>query len=105
MRRCDRRCPPERIQVVGSLLAMRYLYDPVGNIRMITDTGNCGQVQSFTHDALDRLLSTGTTAAGSGHHSQTCGYNASGNITYTQQWVAEIRLAAVGMPQSENPGA
>jgi acetoacetate decarboxylase len=42
-------------------------------------------VQSFNYDALDRLISAGTNAAGNGQYSESYQYNAIGNITYTSK--------------------
>jgi len=70
----------KRIQA-GSLLDLSYRYDAVGNVKAITDTTNSGQVQTFGYDALDRLLSAGTTSVGNGRYSESYGYNAIGNIT------------------------
>jgi YD repeat-containing protein len=53
----------------GTLLQnLAYAYDPVGNVKAITDTVNSGQVITFTYDALDRLVSAKTTAAGTGQY-------------------------------------
>ncbi len=70
----------KRLQA-GSLLDLNYRYDAVGNVKAITDTTNSGQVQTFGYDALDRLLSAGTTSVGNGRYNESYGYNAIGNIT------------------------
>ena len=82
----------ERIQVGGSLLDMRYAYDPVGNVRTITDTSNSGQVLTFTYDALDRLTRGYTSGGGLGTYDQSFSYNAIGNLTSmagTSQWYSD----------------
>jgi len=66
----------------GSLLNLGFTYDGVGNILSITDRLNSGQVQTFSYDALNRLISASTTAAGHGQYSQTYAYNATtGNLS------------------------
>jgi RHS repeat-associated protein len=68
------------LQVSGGLLDLAYMYDKVGNIRTLTDASNAGQVQTFTYDARDRLLTAQTTAAGQGQYYETYGYDLMGNI-------------------------
>src|SRR6185436_6142857 len=73
-----------RIQTVKSgntLLNLQYGYDKVGNVTTITDTTNANQIQSFTYDALDRLLTGSTTVTGTGQYNESYAYNAIGNIT------------------------
>ena len=70
----------QSLQVSGNLLDLAYTYDDVGNLRTITDAGNAGQVQTFTYDARDRLLTAHTTAAGQGQYHETYGYDLMGNI-------------------------
>ena len=70
----------QSLQVSGNLLDLAYTYDDVGNLRTITDAGNAGQVQTFTYDARDRLLTAHTTAAGQGQCHETYGYDLMGNI-------------------------
>jgi YD repeat-containing protein len=41
-------------------LKMQYQYDPVGNVKTITDVTNSGQVLAFTYDMLDRLTTAAT---------------------------------------------
>jgi YD repeat-containing protein len=69
--------------VNGALQNLAYGYDNVGNVMAITDTVNSNQVQSFTYDALDRLLTAGTNAVGNGQYTESYAYNVIGNITYT----------------------
>ncbi|HNT78387.1 MAG TPA: RHS repeat-associated core domain-containing protein [Anaerolineae bacterium] len=70
----------QRLQVSGNLLDLAYTYDKVGNIRTLTDASNTGQVQTFTYDARDRLLTAQTTAVGQGQYHETYGYDLMGNI-------------------------
>jgi RHS repeat-associated protein len=70
----------QRLQVSGGMLDLTYMYDKVGNIRTLTDASNTGQVQTFTYDARDRLLTAQTTAVGQGQYAETYGYDLMGNI-------------------------
>jgi len=70
----------QHLQVSGNLLDLAYTYDKVGNIRTLTDASNTGQVQTFTYDARDRLLTAQTTAVGQGQYAETYGYDLMGNI-------------------------
>jgi YD repeat-containing protein len=82
----------ERIQVGSTLLDMRYTYDPVGNVRTITDTSNSGQGITFTYDALDRLTRGYTSCGGQGAYDQSFSYNATGNLTSlagASQWYSD----------------
>lgn len=73
---------------VSDLQDVSYRYDAVGNVAAITDILNSGQVQSFSYDALDRLLSASTSNAGQGQYSRTWTCSTIGNLlsdgrTYT----------------------
>jgi RHS repeat-associated protein len=70
----------QHLQVSGDLLDLGYTYDDVGNIRTLTDVSNAGQVQTFTYDARDRLLTAQTDAVGQGQYTETYGYDWMGNI-------------------------
>jgi RHS repeat-associated protein len=66
----------------GSLQNFTYQYDPVGNITSIADSVN-SQTQTFTYDALDRLVTAGATGASQqgGYATETYTYNATtGNL-------------------------
>ena len=67
----------------GALQNLAYAYDPVGNVKYITDTVNTNQRQTFTYDHLDRLLTAATNAAGTGQYNHAYAYNPIGNITST----------------------
>jgi RHS repeat-associated protein len=60
---------------------LTYSYDGNGNVTSLTDARNSGQVQSFGYDWLERLVSAGTNAAGTGQYNHTYAYNAIGNLT------------------------
>jgi len=64
---------------------LEYTYDAVGNVQSIKDYKVPGgtQTQSFTYDALDRLLSATVTGGntGQGQYSEVYTYNAIGNLT------------------------
>ncbi len=70
----------QQIQV-GALMDLRYLYDQVGNVTAMTDMTNSNQDASFRYDALDRLTSAGTNAAGNGQYNETYAYDPIGNLT------------------------
>ncbi len=55
---------------------LNYTYDSVGNIITITDAVNTG-TQSFTYDALNRML----TSTGASYGTKTYAYDQIGNIT------------------------
>ena len=63
------------------LQKLAYTYDLAGNVQILTDATNSGQVQSFGYDWLDRLTSAATNAAGVGQYSHTYAYSAIGNLT------------------------
>jgi len=67
----------------GSLQNFSYQYDSVGNINSIADSVN-SQTQTFTYDALDRLITAGATgdASQGGYATETYGYDATtGNLS------------------------
>jgi RHS repeat-associated protein len=67
----------------GSLQNFTYQYDPVGNILSIADSVN-SQTQTFTYDALDRLVTAGATGTSQqgGYATETYGYDsATGNLS------------------------
>jgi YD repeat-containing protein len=66
-----------------SLQYMSYTYDAVGNVLTIKDYKAGGtQTQSFSYDALDRLLTAVASGGSGGTYSQkSYSYNAIGNIT------------------------
>src|SRR5262245_50417006 len=73
-----------RIQTLKSgntLLNLQYGYDSVGNVKTLTDTVNANQIQSFSYDALDRLLSASTNAVGNGQYNGSYAYDPIGNLT------------------------
>ncbi|MBL7197061.1 MAG: RHS repeat-associated core domain-containing protein, partial [Candidatus Omnitrophica bacterium] len=55
---------------------LSYIFDPVGNVKQITDVVN-SNTQSFSYDDLNRL----TSAIGPHYGTQTYKYNAIGNMT------------------------
>jgi len=66
-----------------SLQNFTYQYDPVGNINSIADSVN-SQTQTFTYDALDRLITAGATGATEqgGYATETYGYDSTtGNLS------------------------
>jgi len=65
----------ERINTSNSLQDLNYTFDSVGNILSIKDDV-ASETQSFTYDALDRIL----TASVSGGYSRKYDYNSIGNI-------------------------
>jgi len=79
----------QSLQVSSGLLDLGYTYDDVGNIAQITDASNAGQVQTFTYDARDRLLTAHPNAVGPQYH-ETYGYNWLGNIITRTVSGAEI---------------
>ncbi|MGI6377326.1 MAG: hypothetical protein ACOX3S_15240 [Anaerolineae bacterium] len=68
-------------ETASTLQELAYDYDDVGNVLEITDTVNSGQVQTFTYDDLNRLLTAETDATGTGQYDHTYAYNAIGNLT------------------------
>ncbi|MBV6397148.1 MAG: hypothetical protein HFACDABA_02753 [Anaerolineales bacterium] len=74
-----------RLQTLStaSLQNFTYQYDAVGNINSISDSIN-SQTQTFTYDALDRLITAGATGDTSqgGYATETYGYDATtGNLS------------------------
>ncbi len=65
---------------VSNLLNLQYTYDPVGNVKTITDTTNSNQVQTFTYDALDRLVAASTNGVGQGQYQESYTYGPTGNL-------------------------
>ena len=66
----------------ASLLKLSFTYDGVGNIKSITDHLNSNQVQTFSYDAMNRLISARTNAVGQGQYNQTYAYDATtGNMS------------------------
>ncbi len=63
---------------------LTYTYDAVGNVVSIADAKVSGgtQTQSFSYDALDRLLSASASggSGGQGQYSESYSYNAIGNL-------------------------
>jgi RHS repeat-associated protein len=67
----------------GSLQNFTYQYDSVGNITSIADSVN-SQTQTFTYDALDRLVTAGATGSAQqgGYATETYAYDsATGNLS------------------------
>ena len=56
------------------------IHDDVGNVTQVVDASNAGQIQTFTYDARDRLLTAQTSAAGSGRYAETYQYDQMGNV-------------------------
>ena len=52
-----------------------YGYDYVGNITSLQENTNGEQVQTFTYDALNRLVTASTSANGNGQYSQSYSYD------------------------------
>ena len=74
------------------ILDLAYEYDAAGNIDVIDDVQNNSQRQSFAYDALDRLVSAGTTAAGNGRYTEVYTYTAVGNFVSkggVTQWYSD----------------
>ncbi len=67
--------------VSGQVLDMRHAYDDGGNLINLRDKVNSDQVQTFTYDHRDRLLTAGTNAVGAGQYNHFYVYNKLGNIT------------------------
>jgi len=69
--------------IPDALLELAYAYTNDGNIETITDGHNSGQVQTFTYDALERLISARTNTLGTGQYAQeTYAYDATtGNLS------------------------
>jgi RHS repeat-associated protein len=64
-----------------STLYLQYGYDRVGNVMVITDHNNSGQLQLFSYDALDRLTSAAAIGGLDGYYTRTYLYDAIGNLT------------------------
>jgi len=65
----------------SSVLSLTYAYDPVGNVKSITDTTNSGQVQRFDYDPFDRLTRGYTTGGDHGIYDERYTYDQIGNLT------------------------
>lgn len=63
----------ERLQVTGGLLDLHYAYDPVGNVKGITDTVPA-ETTTFGYDERDRLVSA------AGPYNEGYDYSAMGNV-------------------------
>ena len=61
---------------------LEYDYDNTGNVASIKDYNNSSQVQTFTYDDLDRLISAVTNAAGADQYTtpRNYSYHNTGNI-------------------------
>jgi RHS repeat-associated protein len=72
-----------RVGSAGAFLqALEYAYDAVGNVSWIKDNLAGGvQTQSFSYDAMDRLLSAGAAPAGDGgDYSESYSYDSAGRL-------------------------
>ncbi|MBV6396583.1 MAG: hypothetical protein HFACDABA_02183 [Anaerolineales bacterium] len=96
-----------------TLQDLAYTYDPVGNILTITDALAGPQTQTFTYDALDRIVSASVTGGMDGLYSETYGYSATtGNLTakggltiqYTDANHAHAATSATGTGVSNSYG-
>jgi YD repeat-containing protein len=65
----------------GDLQVLAYAYDPVGNVLAVVDAINSNQAQTFSYDALNRLLTAQSNNQDDGQYEQNYAYNAIGNMT------------------------
>ena len=75
----------QNIHVPG-VLDLSYGYDPAGNVVSISDATNSGQVQTFTYDALDRLIDARSDASGEGTYHRSYQYGLTGNLLGRTDW-------------------
>jgi RHS repeat-associated protein len=66
-----------QVSPANPLQNLSYDYDPVGNINTIVDSLSGPQTQSFTYDALDRVLTASATGGNNGLYSETYSYDTS----------------------------
>jgi len=59
---------------------LEYEYDGVGNVTQIVDHKAGPQTQTFTYDALDRLLSGSATGGSNGLYGESYTYDPTGNL-------------------------
>jgi RHS repeat-associated protein len=70
-----------QVSPASNLQNLTYDYDPVGNINAIVDSLSGPQTQSFTYDALDRVLTSSATGGSNGLYSEGYEYyDATGNL-------------------------
>jgi YD repeat-containing protein len=63
------------------LQKLEYAYDAVGNVSWVKDYLAGGvQTQSFSYDAMDRLLSAGATGGSGGTYSESYSYDSAGRL-------------------------
>jgi RHS repeat-associated protein len=85
---------------------LQYGYDRVGNVTVITDHNNSGQLQLFAYDALNRLTTAAAIGGLDGCYTRTYQYDAIGNMTlgdggyYYYDRVRPHAVITVGNPLS-----
>jgi len=86
-----------------STLYLQYGYDRVGNVTVITDHNNSGQLQLFAYDALSRLTTAAAIGGLDSYVTRTYAYDAIGNLTdkdddeYTYEAAHPHAVVAVGV--------
>jgi YD repeat-containing protein len=86
----------------GTLQDLTYKYDPIGNVKSITDTKAGGtQIQTFSYDDLDRLTSAqAANGTGGTYGPDSYAYSFAGNLTSkagrTLAYTDTLHVHAVG---------